>query len=67
MIFDEPDQHSIVIADMQQFFNSIIKLENIQVFIGITIKDSDTKNAIERLDSSKYNIIKIKSKAFPKI
>lgn len=67
LIFDEPDQHSIVIADMQQFFNSIIKLENIQVFIGITIKDSDTKDAIERLDSSKYNIIKIKSKAFQKI
>lgn len=67
LIFDEPDQHSIVISDMEQFFNSIIEFNGTcQVFIGITIKDSDTKNAIEKLNSNSYKIIRIGSKAFTK-
>lgn len=68
LIFDEPDQHSIVIADMEQFFNSIIKFKGVcQVLIGITIKDSDTKNAIDKLNPKKYKIIRIGAKAFTKI
>lgn len=68
LIFDEPDQHSIVITDMEQFFNSIIKFKGTcQVFIGITIKDSDTKNAIDKLDSNTYKIIRVGAKAFTKI
>ncbi len=67
LIFDEPDQHSIIIVDMEHFFNSIINFEGIcQVIIGITIKDSDTRAAIDKLDSSKYKIIKIDQKAFTK-
>jgi hypothetical protein len=67
LIFDEPDQHSIVIADMEQFFNSIIEFKGAcQVLIGITIKDSDTRNAIDKLDSNKYKIIRIGAKAFTK-
>lgn len=68
LIFDEPDQHSIVIGDMEQFFDSIINFKGVcQVIIGITIKDSDTKAAIEKLDSSVYKIIKIGQKAFKKL
>lgn len=65
LIFDEPDQHSIVIGDMGQFFDSIIEFGGVcQVIIGITIKDSDTKAAIDKLDSNKYRITKIEHKAF---
>lgn len=67
LIFDEPDQHSIVISDMEQFFNSIIKYnKECQVIIGITVKDSDTKNAIGKLQEGTYKIINISSKAFVK-
>lgn len=67
LIFDEPDQHSIVIADMEQFFKSIIEYEDTcQVLIGITIKDSDTKSAIAKLEDNTYKIIDIHQKAFKK-
>lgn len=67
IIFDEPDQHSIIINDMEQFFKSIIELGNTcQVIVGITIKDSDTRQAIKRLPTDTYNIIKISNKAFRK-
>lgn len=67
LIFDEPDQHSIVISDMEQFFKSIIEYgSTCQVLIGITIKDSDTKSAIAKLENDTYNIISIGTKAFKK-
>lgn len=68
LIFDEPDQHSIVISDMEQFFKSIIAYNSsCQVLIGITIKDSDTKSAIAKLKSGTYKIINIGLKAFKKV
>ncbi len=68
LIFDEPDQHSIVVNDMEQFFNSIINLGKIcQTIIGITIKDSDTKHAIEKLPKDSYGIIQVQNKAFRKM
>lgn len=67
LIFDEPDQHSIVISDMEQFFNSIIKYsKECQVIIGITVKDSDTKSAMGKLENGSYKIININTKAFTK-
>jgi hypothetical protein len=68
LIFDEPAQHSIVVNDMKSFFQSIINFKSVcQVFIGLTIKDIETKKAIESLDKEKYKLILIKSKAFNKI
>lgn len=68
LIFDEPIQHSIIPKDMQNFFNSILKLgNNCQIIIGITIKDIDTKKTIEGLGKDKYNLIKVKNKAFQKL
>ena len=68
LIFDEPDQHSIVILNMKAFFKGIIDTEGWkQVIIGITIKDSDTRIAIESLDAKSYNMIKINEKAFTPI
>lgn len=68
LIFDEPDQHSIVVNDMEQFFDSIISMGNVcQTIIGITIKDSDTKHAIEKLPENSYRIIQVQNKAFRKM
>lgn len=67
LIFDEPAQHSIVINDMVKFFNHIIKLNNSQVIVGITIKDTDTKEAINNLPSTSYNLVKVPNKAFRKV
>jgi len=68
LIFDEPDQHSIVISNMKAFFKGIIDVEGWkQVIIGITIKDTDTRIAIESLDAKSYNMIKINEKAFTPI
>lgn len=67
LIFDEPAQHSIVINDMEQFFNCIFKLKNSQVIVGITVKDSDTRQAISKLPPESYNFIKVPNKAFRRL
>lgn len=65
LIFDEPDQHSIIISDMEAFFKSIMNLQGEkQVIIGITIKDRDTRIAINNLGKGNYNIVRIIEKAF---
>lgn len=65
LIFDEPDQQSTIITDMEAFFKHILSMENkIQVIIGITLKDSDTKAAINNLEESSYKLIKVPSKSF---
>lgn len=65
LIFDEPAQHSIGSEDMIKFFDSILRYSSIsQVIIGITINNEDIKDAITKIDKSKYHIIKIGNKAF---
>lgn len=68
LIFDEPDQHSIIMKDLKMFFDSIISLlGSYQVIIGITIKELDIKNAIEKIDKKNYHIINIVDRAFKKM
>ena len=68
LIFDEPNQHSIMPEHMQKFFKSIIEVGNTaQIIVGITVKDTETKSEIEKLPSKKYRIIKVKNKAFQEI
>lgn len=68
LIFDEPAQHSIITDDMAQFFQSILQFEDkVQVIIGITVKDSETKEIIKELDSDKYYLINVGEKAFKSI
>ena len=67
LIFDEPAQHSIMINDVEKFFNSIIEMNNSQVIVGITIKDIETREAVQRLPATKYKLINIPNKAFRKI
>jgi predicted nucleic acid-binding Zn-ribbon protein len=65
LIFDEPDQHSIIVPNMEEFFKSIISFnKSYQVIIGITIKDTETNEAIMRIPEDKFHLIEIKDKAF---
>lgn len=67
LIFDEPDQHSIVMKDLKSFFDSIVGMNLGQTIIAITIKDRDTQQAIEALDEKSYNMIRIEKRAFSKM
>lgn len=68
LIFDGPNQHSIISDDMSKFFDSIIQLgSSCQTIVGITIKDSDTRKILSEIDSKSYNLISVKNKSFQKI
>lgn len=68
LIFDEPNQHSIVPEDMDMFFDSILRLnKGCQTIVGITVKDRDTKSMLENLEKDSYKLILVKNKAFQKI
>lgn len=65
IIFDEPDQHSIVISDLEKLFKTIINIKNeCQVIIGITEKDSDTQSIINSLTEEQCHKNAIIDKAF---
>jgi len=65
LIFDEPDQQSTIISDMQSFFTSILEItDKCQVIMGITLKDSDTKKLISELSEGKCKRVNIPNKAF---
>lgn len=67
LIFDEPDQHSIVMKDLVSFFNSIIEIKNMcQVIVGITVKGSDTEKAIEQLSVENHHMIEIHNQSIRK-
>lgn len=68
IIFDEPNQHSIIPEDMEEFFKSLLDLGNTtQIIVGITVKDTDTKSEIEKLPAELYHIIHIANKAFQRV
>lgn len=68
IIFDEPNQHSIIPEDMEEFFKSLLNLGNTtQTIVGITVKDTDTKSEIEKLPAELYHIIHITNKAFQRV
>lgn len=67
LIFDEPDQQSTIISDMKSFFESILELtDKCQVVMGITLKDRDTKQVIDKLPKGKFKCIDVPNKAFQK-
>lgn len=67
LMYDEPDQHSIVMKDLKSFFDTIIETNVGQTIVAITIKDNDTEEVIASLKTNSYNIIKIEKRAFVKI
>lgn len=67
LIFDEPDQQSTIISDMKSFFENILELtDKCQVVMGITLKDRDTKQVIDKLPEGKFKCIDVPNKAFQK-
>lgn len=65
LIFDEPDQQSTIINDMQAFFASILRQSDMcQVIMGITLKDSETKKVIQDIPEGKYTQVNVPYKAF---
>lgn len=68
LIFDEPNQHSIISQDMEEFFKNIISIgKTCQVIVGITVKDSDTKATIDKMPEGTYQLITIGNKAFNRL
>lgn len=68
LIFDEPNQQSIITIDMKHFFEDIITLDSSsQIFIGITLVDDDQKDILKKLPGNRCKIIDIGNKAFTKI
>lgn len=67
LMYDEPDQHSIVMKDLKSFFDTIIEINVGQTIVAITIKDGDTEEAIAALKPDSYNIIRIEKRAFVKM
>lgn len=68
LIFDEPDQQSTIISDMKSFFENILELtDKCQVIMGITLKDRDIKQVIDKLPEGKFKCIDVPNKAFQKI
>lgn len=68
IIFDEPAQHSIVTEDVVNLFNQVNKIPGqSQVILGITINDSDIKDAVSTYEKDKINIIDVGVRSFKKI
>ncbi|BBB92285.1 MAG TPA: hypothetical protein PKA28_17575 [Methylomusa anaerophila] len=66
LIFDEPDQQSTIVKDMEHFLASLTKL-NAQVIIGITLKDEEIKSVLSRIDQNICKIILIDKKVIAPI
>ena len=65
IIFDEPDQHSIVVSDLNSLFQTILELKDAcQVIVGITEKDSDTQAIITAFSPAQCQRNEIVGKAF---
>ncbi|GGA77222.1 hypothetical protein [Ornithinibacillus halotolerans] len=68
LIFDEPGQHSIVVEDMKAFLECLIELAaETQIIVGITIKETDTRELVFKKISEGSKGIIIKDRAFNKL
>lgn len=64
LIFDEPGQQSMIVADLCNFIKELCKLDDdTQTIIGITLDDINIKSTIEQLDSNISNLILIEDKS----
>lgn len=46
LIFDEPGQHSVIVKDMEKFLNELSKIKEVQIIVGITIKETEIKKVV---------------------
>ncbi len=65
IIFDEPDQQSIVPEDMNSFIESVVEIKKqCQTIIAITLNSQDLNKIINDLDASSHHKIMIEGKTF---
>ncbi|MCU7766909.1 hypothetical protein [Priestia megaterium] len=65
LIFDEPGQHSIVVEDMEAFFDRLkSNSASNQIIVGITIKETDTRNLVYKKIGDGWKGIVIRDRAF---
>ena len=65
VIFDEPDQQSIVPEDMKSFIESVIELDKpSQIITAITLNSQELKDIVKELNTSSHHKIMIEGKAF---
>ncbi|EIY9526516.1 hypothetical protein MOG51_001789, partial [Enterococcus faecalis] len=68
IMFDEPAQHSIVTEDVVNLFNQVNKLPgDKQVLLGITLNDTDIRQAVSLYEKNKINVIDVGVRSFKKM
>lgn len=68
ILFDEPAQHSIVTEDVVNLFNQVNKLPGEkQVLLGITLNDTDIRNAVSSYDKDRINVFDVGTRSFKRI
>lgn len=68
ILFDEPAQHSIVTEDVVNLFNQVNKLPGEkQVLLGITLNDTDIREAVSSYEKEKINVIDVGTRSFKKV
>ncbi|EEO3298629.1 hypothetical protein ACXA0Q_001605 [Listeria monocytogenes] len=68
IMFDEPVQHSIVTEDVVNLFNQVNMMPgDKQVLLGITLNDTDIRQAVSLYEKDKINVIDVGVRSFKKI
>lgn len=68
ILFDEPAQHSIVTEDVVNLFNQVNKLPgDKQVILGITLNDTDIRQAVSLYEKNEINVIDVGTRSFKKV
>lgn len=68
ILFDEPAQHSIVTEDVVNLFNQVNKLPGEkQVLLGITLNDTDIREAVSSYEKERINVIDVGTRSFKKV
>lgn len=68
LIFGEPGQQSMIVSDLCNFIKELCKLENnVQVIIGVTLDDGNTKSTIYNIDKLVSNLLLIEDKSISKL
>ncbi|WP_066025768.1 hypothetical protein [Enterococcus mundtii] len=68
ILFDEPAQHSIVTEDVVNLFNQVNMLPGQkQVLLGITLNDTDIREAVSDYEEGKIKVIDVGEHSFKKL
>ncbi len=67
LIFDEPAQHSIVFEDLNAFYSDLMKVDNAQVIVGLTMNSEELKDQMFEYNRAGVNVIFIQKKSFERL